>query len=387
MTALSQALPGPNHPLVGRSGYPSPVWYPWFVRMADMINGIANGELIVDGAISSRTLSTGAVTADAIAANAITTDKIDANNIDVLDGTFGTLKTNDTTTRVQITDADNEMRCYVDGVLIASIGANVISNGAFVAATSPSADWYPAEFSNSSATGGSTGEGGGALVLTSVGGVTLECNIETQESGNFAGVFYNRGNWKRVAGTHQQVFGGSIVPGGQAALGASVSDGGFSFFDANGGGYGPFTGTHYGAIKTGTTVEPGDILVDCETLGRSMSDALTIVEPCSRANEPAIGAYVLTYPLKRPQFVAETVDLSGLECCKINALGEGCINVCGLGGNIAKGDLIVTSTVPGKGMRQADDIVRSYTVARAREAVTFASPTATAQIACIYLSG
>jgi hypothetical protein len=71
----------------------------------------------------------------------------------------------------------------------------------------------------------------------------------------------------------------------------------------------------------------------------------------------------------------------------INSIGEGSINVCGEAGTIELGDLIVTSSVPGKGMRQSDDIVRSVTVAKARETVTFDSPTQVKQIACIYMCG
>jgi hypothetical protein len=71
----------------------------------------------------------------------------------------------------------------------------------------------------------------------------------------------------------------------------------------------------------------------------------------------------------------------------MNALGEGQINVCGENGNIEKGDLIVTSAIPGKGMRQSDDIVRSYTVAKARESVSFSSTSEVKMIACIYMCG
>ena len=67
--------------------------------------------------------------------------------------------------------------------------------------------------------------------------------------------------------------------------------------------------------------------------------------------------------------------------------GEGQINVCGEGGNIERGDLIVTSSIPGKGMKQADDIVRSYTVAKARESMTFSSSTEVKLVACEYFSG
>jgi hypothetical protein len=71
----------------------------------------------------------------------------------------------------------------------------------------------------------------------------------------------------------------------------------------------------------------------------------------------------------------------------MNALGEGQINVCGEGGNIEAGDLIVASNLKGKGMKQADDIIRGYTVAKARESVTFTSADEIKQIACIYVAG
>ena len=71
----------------------------------------------------------------------------------------------------------------------------------------------------------------------------------------------------------------------------------------------------------------------------------------------------------------------------VNGLGEGQVNVCGEAGNIMAGDLIVTSSMPGKGMRQNDDIVRNYTVAKARESVVFDSPSQVKMIACIYLCG
>jgi hypothetical protein len=85
---------------------------------------------------------------------------------------------------------------------------------------------------------------------------------------------------------------------------------------------------------------------------------------------------------------AQYFDLEGkYKVVNVNALGEGLINVCGEGGTIEKGDLIVTSSMPGKGMKQADDLVRNITVAKARETVTFSSPTEVKQIACIYMCG
>ena len=88
----------------------------------------------------------------------------------------------------------------------------------------------------------------------------------------------------------------------------------------------------------------------------------------------------------RPEFNLEELQ-STYKVLQVNAVGEGQINVCGENGNINAGDLIVCSSIAGKGMKQSDDIVRSISVAKARESVTFSSPTDIQQIACIYISG
>ena len=89
-------------------------------------------------------------------------------------------------------------------------------------------------------------------------------------------------------------------------------------------------------------------------------------------------------PILSPQY--ET-DSQIYNLMPVNSVGEGQINVCGEGGNINAGDLIVTSSMAGKGMKQGDNIVRSITVAKARESVIFSGATDVKTIACIYLSG
>lgn len=54
-----------------------------------------------------------------------------------------------------------------------------------------------------------------------------------------------------------------------------------------------------------------------------------------------------------------------------NSLGEGGINVCSFNGNIETGDYITSSIVSGKGMKQNDDILHSYTVAKSLEDVNW----------------
>lgn len=78
---------------------------------------------------------------------------------------------------------------------------------------------------------------------------------------------------------------------------------------------------------------------------------------------------------------------SNYKVVQVNAVGEGQINVCGMNGNINAGDYIVSSSIAGKGMRQNDDVVHNYTVAKARESVTFDAPDQVKMIACIYLGG
>ena len=69
-------------------------------------------------------------------------------------------------------------------------------------------------------------------------------------------------------------------------------------------------------------------------------------------------------------------------------MGEGGINVCNEGGNIEIGDYICSSNNKGKGMKQDDDLLHNYTVAKALESVDWSKETATTKmIACTYHCG
>ena len=49
---------------------------------------------------------------------------------------------------------------------------------------------------------------------------------------------------------------------------------------------------------------------------------------------------------------------------RVNSLGEGAIWICNEDGNIENGDYIMTSSIPGYGCKQDDDILHNYTVAK-----------------------
>jgi len=184
---------------------------------------------------------------------------------------------------------------------------------------------------------------------------------------------------------------------------------GFDFYaDGAAANYGPFTGSHDVLIPINTSIDVGNIVVDVQCIQkRNLSNTIFEVATSNQANQPALGVFVLNNGLlanSKPSAFIETIEdidsktvyvmtptyeaqKNNYQICAANAVGEGQVLVCNEGGNINAGDLIVTSSIAGKGMKQADDIVRNYTVAKARESVTFTGTNDIQLIACIYLCG
>lgn len=223
------------------------------------------------------------------------------------------------------------------------------------------------------------------------------------------------------AGRFRVTNGSTILSSAICGVDSANGLGGYYCFYAETGTYGPFTGSHDCLLPKTETVEQGDILVDVELVyKKDISNTLFSVTKSTSPNQPGIGIYVGTDYLTAedpPACFMDTVNtvdngpvydpegnylyndysasvvpefyeiVENYNLAVMNAVGEGQVNVCGENGNINRGDLIVTSSIPGKGMKQADDVVRSYTVAKSRESVTFSSPSEIKQIACIYLGG
>lgn len=260
---------------------------------------------------------------------------------------------------------------------------------------------------------GLTEGAGGAAFMSSRGGFTLEVrNTENNNSSDDAAIFAQN----------------SASGGGAAWVGESGLDGGYGvnalrggYYDTSGDGYLPFTGVHEAMIRKQEKPEPGDILCDERAVTTTINDSFTVVGMSSSPNQAtAVGVFKSYRPnwegiaafvdqdRMKEEARASPVNASGdkvsrpnmkgyrvnprpyarrYDPLRMNSLGEGGINVCGESGNIKAGDLIVTSSAPGKGMRQADDLVRSCTVAKARDSVTFDHPDQVKMIACIYLCG
>ena len=196
-----------------------------------------------------------------------------------------------------------------------------------------------------------------------------------------------------------------------SANAARIADASYAVYLVSGT-LGPFTGAHDGLINNNSLISIGDIVVDVDVIARAgISDVITTIEASTVANQKGVigvfsgfadnnhapaamseniyeldsnGNSIFKNTVIKPEY-ASILDSNNL--VTINAVGEGQINVCGQGGNIDKGDLIVASDIPGKGMKQSDDIVRSYTVAKSRENILFDSVNEVKMIACIYLCG
>lgn len=209
---------------------------------------------------------------------------------------------------------------------------------------------------------------------------------------------------------------GVYASGAASSAGYVGYSGGYDFYAAGGAtNYGPFTGAHDAlwVHAADTDVEVGDIMVDVECIARGgLSNTLFEVEGSSAPlQKTAIGilahkvgnlsdhkpaVFITLVEGIRPDWTPTLNQVISDQYHEIkqyyklgavNALGEGQMNVCGEGGDIKAGDFIVTSSIRGKGMKQGDDLMHNYTVARARESVSFESSSQVKQVACIYLCG
>jgi hypothetical protein len=166
-------------------------------------------------------------------------------------------------------------------------------------------------------------------------------------------------------------------------------------------GLGPFTGFHDALMPLPLlagdyTPQVGDIAVDDELVeAPDVNNALFTAAPCSEVGEDgAIGIISETMELDDAAnlgYAAWWTYQHTHMRAQVNGVGEGQVNVCGRGGNLTRGDLIVCSDLPGKGQRQEDRVVRSNTVARVRlpkgGSVVFSHPDEVKMVPCVYLCG
>jgi hypothetical protein len=254
---------------------------------------------------------------------------------------------------------------------IASIGLNLVGT-----------DYHIAIFGTLTSTNNNVGaliQSGSnvALMAKSAAGEAILAN----STDNYAAVVGT------CSGSGAGVIGSSTTGHGVIGLGLTADASIFDFYaGGNAANYGPFTGAHEVLIDITSTFTLGDIYCDVDVIYKSnMSNCITIASKssqincntvigvlsgCSNFNMTSVPSGLkLRDPLNAPPNyeLLNTQYFVGI----VNALGEGQINICKDGGNILAGDYICTSSRIGKGMKQSDDLLHNYTVAKARESVTW----------------
>lgn len=303
--------------------------------------------------------------------------------------TGGVMRTSSGANRIEMSAANNSLSVYSGGGEVVRLGPspNATWEGSISARASSSVAVLAYSLSPTNIP---------ALRVVTLASTGVACTVNGNSSGVHA-----------IAATHNS--------GGQGLIGVNNADGGYAFYAVRGG-YGPFTGSHDALIDTDDPAEPGDILVDVRVLQRKgWDDVLTEVAIATEVGQlGVVGVVAERFPFdpmsdfaafqapkdhRKSHHIARGIGqppdpgavrrrwVEKYDRLRVNALGEGQMNVCGRGGNIAKGDLICASDLAGKGQRQHDDIVRSWTVAKARESVTFDQPDQVKRVAVIYLCG
>jgi hypothetical protein len=191
------------------------------------------------------------------------------------------------------------------------------------------------------------------------------------------------------------VYGSSSGTSGYGLFGSAMGDsgtgvhgeGGLYDFYAHGSkvNFYPFTGAHETMLCEDFPVDtkPGMIVsVTGQTQLRrqgdgtpSLSSTLPTIKLSSRVADKAVfGVLVAEAPLPKGHWYEAK---EGERFASVNALGEGRAWVSNINGDIEVGDYITTSSIPGYGQRQDDDLLHSYTFGKAIEAVDWSSVTET----------
>lgn len=123
-------------------------------------------------------------------------------------------------------------------------------------------------------------------------------------------------------------------------------------FDAQTGGYSPFTGVHIFDIMPNEAIQVGDAVELVNKQARVSS---------SHTSKICVGIAISIHDNK-----VEVAAVGDTECGELKGF-----KACDENGSITAGDLLVTSSRPGYLMKQSDDIIRSTTVGKSAVDVQF----------------
>ncbi len=282
-----------------------------------------------------------------------------------------------------------------DGVGVEGIASGNTGRGVYGKATG---DYGRGIFGEATKTGDAQNFGGYFLAAGGEGRGIYSYATATGATQNYGGYFKANGDTGRGVYGHATGATGRGVKGfasgssgvgvdGVSTHGVGVRGNGatYDFYAAGSGktNFGPFTGGHDVCLRTSldSEIKPGMIVsVSGQVEKRltengevSLSSTLPTVILADQAQDKAIFG-VLVSENSFPDdhwYKAQDDERLGI----VNALGEGCMWVSNINGDIEVGDYITSSNVPGYGQLQDDDFIHSYTVGKAIETVDWETVT------------
>ena len=217
---------------------------------------------------------------------------------------------------------------------------------------------------------------------------TSGITIRTNRHADYAGLFVNDGDNQYRYGLRIQCGSDGSNDGvGTRVMSFADGDGteqGYISFSGGTVTYAAFTGVHDASVLASDysrgqdTYAYGTIVKIVSTASPRPKQVEYTVEATSQSKDKAaFGVY--------SQNLDPNEELGQNKNHQIFSLGDGHVLVCSEGGNIDIGDYICSSNTVGHGMKQDDDLLHNYTVAKATEAVDWSQESQSIKlISCTY---
>jgi hypothetical protein len=219
-----------------------------------------------------------------------------------------------------------------------------------------------------------------------------QCGVFGWAMGTVSFGVFGQGDYRGVCGTCGAangigVYGESSGKHGTAVYAYAIGDSScgvygygkqYDFYaDGPGANYASFTGSHEVKLspdfprdlRPGTVVSlTGEVEKRLLEDGKvCISSTLPQVRLCNSPDDISVFGVLVAGASLGPDHWYQAKE--GERFAHVNAVGEGRVWVCSANGDIQAGDYITTSSVPGYGQRQDDDLLHSYTLGKAIETV------------------
>ena len=235
-------------------------------------------------------------------------------------------------------------------------------------------DNVTATFKSESAT--TTGENGGTIPSM------YKCMILKSKNVGWWGIYINNAQGGAIKGPSHESNGDLIFTFEEKGSPGEFETGGYFLDSQNGGGDDlDFTGQHRSLSNKNLTSEHYGLIVVSSgkyinlnnSLKPTINESLCIVELCKENNSKNVYGVLSNKEdsnehlrIYKTGGFGQKIKKSNINDDRIiiNSLGEGAIWICNKNGNLKNGDYITSSSITGYGMKQDEDILYNYTVAK-----------------------